>query len=167
VKNRARGHSGRVKFLVCCLSLLALASLSAQARLGETEEQLVDRFGSGSHTPKFWDDLPGVTYILFSKQNFSIYVGLLNGKSAYERYQTDRGVSDELIRQLLVVESEGHKWSPPQTWPSVGSGRLRDDGAIAYAWNSAFIFKSKEYAEKESAREKMAEDSRQPRIDGF
>lgn len=156
-----------MKFLVCCLSLLALAPLAAQARLGETEEQLVARFGPGLHTPKFWGDLPGVTYILFSKHNFSIYVGLLNGKSAYERYQTDNGINDALIKQLLEVESQGHRWSVPQPWSSTGSGRLRDDGALAYAWKSAFIFKSKEYADKESAREKMAEDARRPRVDGF
>jgi hypothetical protein len=156
-----------VKLLVCSLLLLGFATLSARARLGETEDQIISRFGTPADAPKFEGDLPGVTYKLFSKQNFNIYVGLIDGKSAYECYQTDSGVDNALIRQLLDIESEGHKWGRPQKWSDWNSGRIRDDGAVAYVWKSAFIAESKEFAEMESARRKETADARKPRVDGF
>ena len=156
-----------MKLLVYSLLLLGLATLSARARLGETEDQIVSRFGTPSDAPKFEDDLPGVAYKLFSKQNFTIYIGLLDGKSAYERYQTDGGVTDALIRQLLDIESQGHTWGRPQKWSVWNSGRIRDDGAISYTWRWSFIAESKDYADLESAHRKEMADGRVPRVDGF
>jgi len=156
-----------MKLLVYSLLLLGLATLSARARLGETEDQIVSRFGPPTDAPRFEDDLPGVTYKLFSKQNFNIYVGLLDGKSAYERYQTDGGVNDMLIRELLEIESEGHMWGRPRKWSDWNSGRVRDDGALAYSFESAFIAETKEYADMESAHRRHMADDRKPRVDGF
>jgi hypothetical protein len=156
-----------VKLLVRSLLVLGLATLSAHARLGETEDQIIARFGTPADAPKFNDDLPGVAYKLFSKQNFNIYVGLIDGKSAYECYQADGGVDDALIQQLLVIESEGHTWGRPQKWSDWNSGRIRDDGAVAYVWRSAFIAETKEFADRESARHKQMADTRKPRVDGF
>jgi hypothetical protein len=156
-----------MKFLVYSLLLLGPATFSAHARLGETEEQIINRFGTPADAPKFEDDLPGVSYKLFSKQNFNIYVGLIDGKSAYERYQTDNGMDDALIRQLLTIESEGHRWGRPQKWSDWNSGRIRDDGAIAYVWRSAFVAESKAFAEMESAHRNGMGDDHKPRVDGF
>jgi hypothetical protein len=167
VSKRPRRQTESVKFLAYSLLLLGFATLSAHARLGETEEQIISRFGTPADAPKFEDDLPGVTYKLFSKQNFNIYVGLIDGKSAYECYQADSGVDDSLIKQLLAIESEGHRWGRPQKWSDWNSGRIRDDGAVAYVWKSAFIAESKEFADMESARRKKMADNRKPRVDGF
>ena len=147
------------------LAVLALAAPRAQARLGETESELIQRFGDEEQRPAFY---PGVRHLLFVKQGFVIDVGLIDGISQLEIYRLDRGrfgnyIEADKIKALLALESQGHQWTPVvdpnnDKW-------TREDGAVAFFNDDDQTFTAETRIFRDT--EKNYRRSQQPSLDGF
>jgi hypothetical protein len=165
VKRSPRRQARRMKLLALGLAVLALGAPGAQARLGETEPELIQRFGDEEQRPAFF---PGVRHLVFIKQGFVIDVGLIDGVSQLELYSLDHSrrhasIEPDQVKALLALESQGHSWTPvvnnqTDKW-------TRDDGAVAYFSNPDQTFSAETETYRE--REKDYHKAQQPSLDGF
>jgi len=146
------------------LSLLLLfgAASLAQARLGETPDQITARFGNGG--PFFiipGGPHDGLKQQEFRKQGFDIQV-LFTDFSVGETYTAGSKLTEDQIQALLAANSEGHPWKESAT----GNGSrfwTRDDGATARFMDTQFEFKSKLVVDKEE----RWKQSQLPSVNGF
>jgi hypothetical protein len=132
-------HSVRLFTLLTCL--LICFSSTARARLGETENELIKRFGSptsrGSHSASF----EGRRYDLgptmrFRQDDWSISCDLIDGRCVRVSYGKTGSWTQDQISAVLNANAQGDKWTET-TAPNVkGIARTwkRGDGAIA-SWN--------------------------------
>lgn len=84
----------------------------AVARVGETEKEVVARYGAGA--PSDIQRQAGAETFKYLKNNFQIEVVMLDGKSIWEIIQKqdgDKYISDKEIKTIL----DGYK-VPGQTW---------------------------------------------------
>ena len=146
------------------LSLLLFfgAASMAQARLGETPDQVTARFGNGG--PFFiipGGPHDGLKQQEFRKQGFDIQV-LFTDFSVGETYHATSTLTDGQIQALLAANSEGHLWKESTTG---GASRLwtRDDGATARLMDTQFEFKSKFLIGKEE----LWNQAQLPSVEGF
>jgi hypothetical protein len=148
-----------MKIAAALLLFYSAASL-AQARLGETPDQIAARFGTciDSTTLKYGSDA-GLNLRQYSKQGFTILV-YFKKISIEEDYQARR-LSEPQIQALLSANGEGYPWTEKPT----AQGRLwvRGDGATAHLADSEIDFKSKIFIHKQVKFTK----AQQPSIDGF
>lgn len=96
------------------LTLLVISQLGgsnvAFARLGETEQEITARYGTGTKVaPRF----PNTTNMRYSKNGFKIYVCFLEGKSFREQFCYDIPVkwSDEAIEKFIKALSPDESWT--------------------------------------------------------
>ena len=111
------------KYLRYVAVLVSLAFVSsARADLGETEQQIKKRFGKPSRvvenqSPNFPPRNqigPAEKIVEFTTRDFTAYVLLFNGKSAYEQFKfaTDIvGPNDPRVKQILDRQAKGPGWS--------------------------------------------------------
>ncbi len=156
----------RIAFLTLCLIVSVTAT--ARARLGETADQLVARYGQ----PLKEDDQKGengkipLANVVFQKGGFEINVTLVDGISVSESFKKLNGDPLNLgeIRTLLTASSQGYGWEAPR----VIEGEkwwTRDDNATArLARDGSFTIKSRELVHKEAAAKRL---ERAPSLDGF
>jgi hypothetical protein len=154
-----------MKFFALGLAVLTLGAPSAQARLGETEPELIQRFGAAELRPPFF---PGTRHVVFIKQGFVIDVGLIDGVSEMELYSLYDSRSNTLldgdkVKELLSIEDQGQRWTPVAT--ETYDKWRRDDGAIAFfnRTNQTFSVETRTYIDQEKAYSQ----SQQPSLDGF
>ena len=143
-----------MKIKVWLLLLLPFAFISpAQARLGETLQELQARFGykQGSGGTLLGDGL-NLDALEFQKENVSIDVELSGGHSIFERYQSKAmfSLTRADIKKLLESNSQGHKW----TNQDGGRNWKRDDGATATYNGTTADFSSIEYLDMVEAHRK-------------
>jgi hypothetical protein len=154
-----------VKIFLGLFLILALVS-PAQARLGETPEQVAGRFGKGEPSRRIAiGSAAGITEQEFNKQGFLIRV-LFTNISVQETYLPSipgHFVTDSQVRALLAANSQGHQWKQSgsdggtQLW-------IRDDGAKAMLLGHfQFIFQSKFLIDKQEASKK----EKLPSVEGF
>jgi hypothetical protein len=93
------------------MMLGSLAVATANARIGETTQEITTRYGEGR---KSGDRLksPGAETWKYSKSGFSIEVIFVNGKSVWEMFERkDKTITDDDIKDLLKVNSlPGASW---------------------------------------------------------
>jgi hypothetical protein len=154
-----------MKLLALGLAVMALGAPGAQARLGDTEAELIQRFGEEEQRPAFF---PGVHHLVFIKQGFVIDVGLIDGVSQMELYSLDHSrrhayIEPDQVKALLAIESQGHQWTPVVN--NQDDKWTRDDGAVAYfnTPDQTFSAETDTYREME----KNYHRSQQPSLDGF
>jgi hypothetical protein len=154
-----------VKLLAFSLAALALGAPAAQARLGDSEAELIQRFGDEEVRPPFFT---GARHLVFVKQGFVIDVGLIDGISEMELYSLDHAqhytvLEAGKVRALLSLESQGHPWTPVVT--ENNDKWTRGDGAVAYfsQRDQTFSVESGIYRDKE----RDYRQSQQPSIEGF
>jgi hypothetical protein len=99
------------KSIAVAVALLALSSLSAPARIGETFEEVSQRYGVGQKQD--CDRLPGGEKHYFVKSPYGIEVILLNGKTVMEVVHRTQGpqISEDEKKELLKVNGDNHAWS--------------------------------------------------------
>jgi hypothetical protein len=146
--------------LPLALAGLALLCLPAYARLGETESQLVARFGNPDqdHTTGQFGQYQELD---FQKTGFTISIVLLNGHSAKEIYRKTTGdpITEEEQRNLLFINSGKQRWIETTPPGDAKFAWLRDDASVAIRTDvggSQFIFESTEYLAAEAAAYKKA-----------
>ena len=148
------------------LLFLLLLTLPARARLGETEDQSIARYGQ----PISVKDVDGENdyrTLEFRKNGYFIMAYFLNGKCALLGLNKDdkSEFSDNEIQALLDDNSEGHAWAKNDT-NSTNREWDRDDGALAqyYIFKDSLFICTKNYIIAENIRKKAVEDKK---LQGF
>jgi hypothetical protein len=118
--------------LLAFITLTILLPAVAHARLGETEDQCVARYGAvfaRTTADEFGMALP---MLVFLKNGYKLGVVLLDGKAGLTLISKsdDTDFSDNEVELLLTADSAGQKWAK-QSVISVKEVWLRDDGAKA------------------------------------
>ncbi len=118
--------------------LLGLIPLCAHARLGETKDQLQQRFGApvGNSTDMIIAQSKSIELcpiLTFRQDDWYIMCHIIDGRSAQEDYEKRGDWTDEQILLVLTANSQGEKWA--ETFhPSLNKEQRewrRDDGATA------------------------------------
>lgn len=120
-----------MKWIVPLFAFAALAS-TAFGILGDTEEELVKHYGRQTKTGT--SSLPGVTIRGFNFGSYTVIVGELNGRAAYETYSKRDGskISANDVTALMNANANGHTWAIDQG-PTGGSGKWVLDDGTAFA----------------------------------
>lgn len=111
-----------ISSLTFTFGLLCIATLS-HARLGDTERQCVERYGSPDAPPKHGNGLGpflrGSDFeATYHYQGFRITCAFLSGRVVRQRYQREKPVNGSLrltdaeIKAILDAESAGGTWKP-------------------------------------------------------
>ena len=145
--------------LAAALLLLALGGHSLQARVGETLDQCIKRYGKATSIPMIYDftgPTKELAYYNFLKNGIAIQIGFLNGKASDLSFhhvapdadaKTPNPVPADLSRveidTLLAANSDGMKWTlipdgkitffPDGPAPNTRYGyyQRRDDGIMS------------------------------------
>lgn len=142
-------------FLVCIFGFL---SLSAQARIGETEAQCNARYGPPMAKVTKGDKQ-------YSKNGYIIFVWFKDGKAAQIQYtRSFNGSSDTLkseeVDAFLAANAEGLSWSRP-TKLYLQEARREDGNAYAQAERYALTITSKEWRlERNGILKQQAENAK-------
>ena len=103
------------------LGLLTFVPFTSHARLGDTERQCIERYGSAEPPPPFQTTvgilLPGAPQsATYRYQGYRIQVAFLNGRVVRQRYLRTEAVNGSLaiseaeIEAILKAESDGGTW---------------------------------------------------------
>jgi len=155
---------------IALFSFLCIVGLTApaQARLGETADQLVARYGQ----PLSETDQKGeagkipLANVIFEKGGFQVIVTLTNGVSVAESIHKLNGQPLTLteIRTLLTVNSQGHGWEAPQMVQGE-KWWTRDDNATAQlAQTGSLTIKSPVLLSEQAVAKKLESN---PSLEGF
>jgi hypothetical protein len=156
-----------------CLALLSVGV--AHARLGETEAEMIARFGPpahrGQHTAhaqgKNWDLGPSLS---FKQDDWNIGCDLIDGRCVRVSYQKRGEWTEEQTQLVLSYNSQGGKWTETTKSPSMkklARSWRRSDGATA-GWTSTGGMKMEvpayERAKQVIEAKAKAEVSKKPKI---
>ena len=116
------------------LSLAALLALPAHARLGETADELVMRYGQPlkEADQKAEGDKIPLANVAFQRGGFQIEVTITNGVSVQEHFHKLNGqpIDTDEVRTLLAANAQGRTWLAPQTMNGERTW-MRDDATMA------------------------------------
>lgn len=113
-------------FIAAILALFT--SLTAHARIGETQQEIATRYGEGQKSNSRLKS-PGAETWKYSKGGFSIEVIYVNGKSIWELFERkDKVITDDDIKDLIKVNAlSGASWrydKKEQRWERGGTPKL-------------------------------------------
>jgi hypothetical protein len=152
------------------LTLLITVSVTATAlaRIGENPDQLVARYGppiSEVDQKREGAKLP-LSYVVFQKGGFEIYVTISDGASVSESFKKLNGNSLTFseVGVLLVANSQGREWSAPRTVQGVKIWTRDDNATAKQAPDGSVTIQSRELVAKQSEAKKL---ERAPTLDGF
>lgn len=120
-----------MKWLVPLFLFVSFASTTFGI-LGDSEEDLAKRYGKQTKTGT--SSLPGVTIRGFSYGSYTVIVGILNGRAAYEMYSKRDGskISPNDVAALMSANAPGHAWAVDKS-PTGGEGKWVLDDKSAFA----------------------------------
>ena len=157
-----------MKSALLSLVFVLAVTATAQARLGETPDELVARYGQplSEADQKAEGIKVASAAIVFQKGGFEIDVTVADGISVQEMFKKLNGQPITLgeARILLNANSQGYGWEAPE---KIQDGKIwvRDDGATAkVSDDGSLTIKSKELIVKESVAKKV---EKAPTLDGF
>jgi hypothetical protein len=155
---------------IAFLTLLLAGTLvgTAQARLGENADQLVQRYGQplSENDQKGEGDKIALADVIFQKGGIQINATVVDGLSVAETFKKLNGqpLTVNEVRTLLVANSQGHEWEAPQVTDQ-GKVWARDDSAAARLdAEGALSIKSRELVIKEVAAKRVEQ---RPSLEGF
>ena len=157
-----------MRTLILTLAFVITLAGTAHARLGETADQLVQRYGQplSENDQKGEGDKIALADVVFQKGGFQIEVTVIDGISVAEVFKKLNGqpLSVDDIRVLLGANSQGREWEAPQTTKG-DKVWTRDDNATArLGQDGSLTIKSRELTMKESVAKKLEQA---PSLDGF
>ena len=158
-----------MRILLLTLFFIVSVTATARARLSETADQLVTRYGQplSEKDQKGEGDKIALANVVFQKGGFEIDVTLSDGISVAESFKKINGDALTVgeVRTLLNDNSQGYEWEAPRT---IQGEKLwtRDDNATARLAQdgSVITIKSKELMRKEAVAKKL---ERAPSLEGF
>jgi hypothetical protein len=155
------------------LVLFLSASLSTHARLGETEAEMIARFGQpalrSKHSTiaqgKIWDLGPS---FCFRQDDWQIHCDLFDGRCVRIRYGKTGDWTDEQIQLVLSYNSQGLTWTETsKTGSKVARSWKRSDGASA-DWTKGgsmkMVVPAYDRAKEVVEAKAKAESSKKPKI---
>jgi hypothetical protein len=156
----------RIALLTLCFVITAAGS--AQARLGESPDQLVVRYGQplSENDQKGEGDKIALADVVFQKGGFQVNVTVVDGLSVAEMFKKLNGqpMTISEVRTLLGANAQGHEWEAPESAPG-GKMWTRDDSATALlADDGSLLIKSRELVSKEVAARRV---EHAPSLEGF
>ena len=158
-----------MKIALTGLCFLLMLNAPAWARLGETGDQIVARYGQplSQIDQKALGKKVALTVLIFQKNGYEIQVSLSDGVSDEESYRKLNGdvISLAEARTLLTINAQGFGWEEPTDGNGVKIW-TRDDAATAILSDGghSLTIASKDLIDKENAAKK-AETT--PSLDGF
>jgi hypothetical protein len=157
-----------MRTVLLTLCFVATVAGNAQARLGETADALVQRYGQplSETDQKGEGDRIALADVIFQKGGFQIEVTVVDGRSVAEKFKKLNGqpLTTGEVRTLLAANAQGHEWAAPE---SAADGKLwtRDDTATAFlAGDGSLILKSRDLVSRETAAKHLEHI---PSLDGF
>jgi hypothetical protein len=155
---------------IALLTLFFIVSVTAtaRARLGETPDQLVARYGQ----PLKETDQKGeggkipLAEVVFQKGGFEIDVTLVDGISVAESFKKINGeaLTTSEVRTLLAANSQGHEWAAPRVIKDEKCWARDDSATASLAQDGSFTIKSRELIHKEAVAKKL---EARPNLEGF
>jgi hypothetical protein len=154
---------------------------NANARLGETFDQIMVRYGSGGNSSPP-PSSSSITTMEFHKQNWIIIVSFFNGISAKEMYEKPGGVDDASVQALLDINSEGHTWKLTQSGPDIWAAMIPTPNAVGKRWDrddggavatlqagmrTFFTVQSKQLIDSKAALDAAQKKASEPSLKGF
>lgn len=145
------------------IALFALAVLPAYARLGETEDQCIARYGAvvkQDQITSYGLSLPALGFV---KNGYIIMVAFLSNKAGMIEISKQDGsdISENEITNFLDANSGGQKWNKQNAF-SVDSNWMREDGAKAQydPFQKNLTLATKEFEAAMEAAKKADEDKK-------
>ena len=146
---------------IAFLTLLFTVAITAPAwaRLGETEDALVARYGPplSEFDQKGEEGKIPMVKLTFQKNGFEIEASVAGGLSVQETFKKVNGdvLTTEEARYLLNANAQGFGWEAPQTTGEVKRW-TRDDGAVAkLVGGRMFYIMTKELIDAETTAKKL------------
>ena len=127
------------------------------ARLGDTMEQCVARWGAGNSSPPPHgvEMVVSVTFQTFFKYGFTFHVGFMNGVVCYEEIKKDvePNLTGDDVTAILNAESASQQWTKQSQQTDDVDAWQRSDGATAYYYHQSkeMILTSKAFQEAYTA----------------
>jgi hypothetical protein len=132
-----------LRSILLILAAMALA-LPAHARLGETEDQCIARYGAPTSPAVDNNDNGVPTHeMFFQKDGYAITVNFLNGKAGTVQFWK-KDISHDDINALLEANAQGGTWAVDDSPDYSGDAWHRNDGAEARAILNDITFISPE-----------------------
>ena len=120
-----------MKHVIVITTAALLLTVSARARVGETEKEIAARYGERKKAQT--QRLAGAETFEYNKDDFYVEVVILDGKSVMEIYAHKNGTTDDVIKELLKVNgSTAATWHfdrKANRWERGGTPRL-----VAHRW---------------------------------
>ena len=117
--------------LLAIATAALLTAAPSQARVGESQKEITERFGEGKKADA--QRLPGTESFIYDKNDFNVEVVMYEGKSIMEIYVHRKGTNEEVIKDLLKVNTPtGTSWRfdrKESKWQRDGKPKLS-----AYRW---------------------------------
>jgi len=163
-----------MKTLIFLTITALLLPIAAQARLGDTESELVARFGQPVARSKALITTQGRTIELgpelsFRQDDWFIISDLIDGRCARISYSKRGEWTDEQILTVLTVNAQGAKWADVSNphLRNLSRDWKRDDGATAH-WQQnmslSITTPAYERAKQTAEAKAKAEASKMPRL---
>jgi len=130
--------------IIAVITLSFILAAIANARLGETYEECVTRYGSPTEKlPKQPDEMPGVEIYRFNKAQWGISITFWKGK-AYELvyYKANRKSPDILHEEIATIRDlsvPNAKWVVEENNWTVELPKISDIAAVAYTKNGPAV----------------------------
>ncbi len=152
-----------MKLLATVLFALLLA-VSGQARLGETEEEMVARFGEptnrGQHFAwlqgKNWNLGPSLT---FKQDDLRITADLVDGGCVHIRYGKLGDWTEDQVKMVLAYSGQGAAWvetSKPNFAKVLRTWKRSDGGAARWRTGVGFELENPAYGRAKAVAEAKA-----------
>ncbi len=157
-----------MRIALLTLVFIGTATSAALARIGETPDQLVARYGQ----PLNETDQKGegakipLAHVTFQKGGFEIDVTISGGLSVQEVFKKINGqpIGVEEARILLNANAQGMVWNAPQQ-QSGATVWTRDDNATAeLSADGSMTIRSHELTAEEAVAKRLEQH---PSLDGF
>ncbi len=133
-----------MKALTLLIVIFAMLSPCTHARIGETLVQTQARYGQGKPSPEseaIKKIHPAVESLLrFEKNGTTIDVGFLNGKSAFEKYQTPWEQGKD-VQHFAIMEL----YAPRVDWTSLENAHAEASGLHLFELRSDDNWKNLHY----------------------
>ena len=121
--------------LVPLFAFALVLGSSALACVGETETELVKRYGKQTKTGT--SHLPGVTIQGFQFRGFQVVVGVVNGRSAFEMYskKDQSKLNATEVGALLSANGRTQAWGEEPDASFAGKRWVLADGSVIAEWS--------------------------------
>lgn len=116
--------------------LFALLLSAAQARLGDTEAELIKRFGRPTSISSHSVSAQGKSFVLgptlrFRQDDWTMRCDLIDGRCVRISYSKIGDWSDDHVRMVINANAQGALWNEKSPYPKSQRNWFRSDGSTA------------------------------------